>query len=105
MSISMSREASLRHRDARETVVLRSLLPTKYDELFVDCILTGREYYDGEIVDGRIVITDGISYPAKCVRALRLDQIYIIKTPTDLSAYGFEKLREPNIWVNQKRIL
>ena len=103
MSICMDREACLQHRAATETIVLQSLFPTRYDELFVDCILSGREYYDGEIIDGRIVITDGISYPAKCVRAIRLDQIYIIKTPQDLSQHGFEKLREPNIWINQKK--
>lgn len=69
-----------------------------YDEIFRNCILSGREYYDGEVVDGRIVISDNLPYLCPYVRAVRLDLIDVIDTPTDLSDYGFIKCHN-NRWL------
>ena len=69
-----------------------------YDEIFRNCILSGREYYDGEVVDGRIVISDNLPYPCPYVRAVRLDLIDVIDMPTDLSDYGFIKCHN-NRWL------
>ena len=69
-----------------------------YDEIFRNCILSGREYYDGEVVDSRIVISDNLPYSCPYVRAVRLDLIDVIDTPTDLSDYGFIKCHN-NRWL------
>lgn len=86
---------------SNETRILKSRI-YPYDEIFRDCILSGREYYDGEIVNRRIVITDNLPYPCSFVRAVRLDLIDVIETPTDLSDYGFIKINSNNRWTRQK---
>lgn len=82
-----------------ETVILQSYGCT-YDDIFdEDCILSGREFYGGEIINGRIVISDPLPFPLKYVRAIKLDVVAVIITPTDLSNYGFVKIRcFPDMW-------
>lgn len=75
-----------------ETVILQSY-GCSYDDIFdKNCILSGREFYGGEIINGRIVISDPLPFPRKYVRAIKLDVIAAIITPTDLSDYGFLKV-------------
>lgn len=83
-----------------ETIILQSYGCT-YDDIFdEDCILSGREFYGGEIIDGRIVISDPLPFPLKYVRAIKLDVIAAIITPTDLSNYNFCKVSSfPDTWV------
>lgn len=82
-----------------ETIILQSY-GCAYDDIFdEDCILSGREFYGGEIIDGRIVISDPLPFPLKYVRAIKLDVIAVIITSTDLSNYGFVKIRSfPDTW-------
>ena len=49
--------------------------------------------------NGRIVISDPLPSPLKYVRAIKLDVVAVIITPTDLSNYGFIKIRcFPDMW-------
>ena len=86
---------------SNKTRIIKSIgIP--YDEIFRNCILSGREYYDGEVVDGRIVISDNLPYPCPYVRAVRLDLIDVIDTSTDLTDYGFIKYSDDHIrWFRQ----
>lgn len=82
-----------------ETVILQSY-GCAYDDIFdEDCILSGREFYGGEIIDGRIVISDPLPFPLRYVIAIKLDVVAVIITPTDLSNYEFVKIRcFPDMW-------
>ena len=73
-----------------------------YDEIFRNCILSGGEYYDGQVINGRIVVSDNLPYPCPCVRAVKLDLVDVIDTPTDLTDYGFIKYSDDhNRWFRQ----
>jgi hypothetical protein len=82
------------------TKVIKSRV--SYEQLFINCIISGRDYYDGEIVNGRIIISDGPSNPRYYARAIRLDLIDVIETPTDLSEYGFCKVNNSNRWIRRR---
>ena len=88
-----------------ETVILQSYGCT-YDDIFdEDCVLSGKEFYGGEIINGRIVISDPLPFPLKYVRAIKLDVVAVIITPTDLSNYGFVKIRcFTDMWARWKII-
>lgn len=82
-----------------ETIILQSY-GCDYDDIFDEyCILSDREFYGGEIIDGRIVISDPLPFPLRYVRAIKLDVVAVIITPTDLSNYGFFKIHcFPDMW-------
>lgn len=91
------------------TYVKKSIREVPYESLFMDCVLILEEPHKvGDIIDGKIILTEGVWYgdtiPSEeeldnviydkgyAVRAVRIDLIDDIETCTDMTPYGFTKV-------------